>query len=230
MKRFFYLALYFFGSVFGVGAQPPAEHYFADAHRAACQQLEAYAPEGERLLGDTLLPEAWAVVYPELLRYSLWRDEAEIYLLQQLYVRYGAGYANFSIGLFQMKPSFAETLEHLAANCHCANPLPYLKGETPEQQRHRRLQQLTELKGQLLYLKAFFCVAYARFSWLKQAPPAKRIRFLAALYNYGIEASEQEVLDWMRVKAFPYGRYHSIRYAYAELAWQFYRQWVSQKQ
>lgn len=230
MKRFLWLAFFLCGAWWPANAQPPAEHYFEDAHRAAWQQLRHHAPMARRILGDTLLAEAWAVVYPELLRYSLWRDEAEIYVLRQLYVRYGTGYANFSVGLFQMKPSFAETIERMTAHCGCNSPFVLKKEETIEQQRRRRLQQLTEVEGQLLYLKAFFCVAYARFPWLVQASPRERIRFLAALYNYGIEASGEEVRTWMKVKAFPYGRYHAIRYAYADLAWQFYRQWTSQKQ
>ncbi|WP_038030332.1 hypothetical protein [Thermonema rossianum] len=228
MKRFVRLFVLVCWGYLSAGAQPPVEVYFAEAHRTAWQQLQDYTPLARHLLGDTSVAEAWAVVYPELLRYSLLRDEVEMYVLRQLYVRYGAGYANFSVGLFQMKPSFAETVEQLARRYGCDCPLAFTE-TTPEQQRRQRLQCLTQIEGQLLYLKAFLCVAYARFPALSQMPPEKRIPFLAALYNYGIEASEEEIRSWMKVKAFPYGRYHTIRYAYAALAWRFYEQWTLQK-
>ena len=54
-------------------------------------------------------PLAVAVIFPELVRYSALRDKMEITLLKALYINLGDDYANFSIGQFQMKPSFAET-------------------------------------------------------------------------------------------------------------------------
>ena len=55
-------------------------------------------------------PLAVAVVFPELVRYSALRDKMEITLLKALYINLGDNYANFSIGQFQMKPSFAEMI------------------------------------------------------------------------------------------------------------------------
>jgi len=55
-------------------------------------------------------PIAIAIVFPELVRYSALRDKMEITLLKTLYVNLGEDYANFSIGQFQMKPSFAEMI------------------------------------------------------------------------------------------------------------------------
>ena len=53
---------------------------------------------------------AIAVVFPELIRYSALRDKIEITLLKSLYIYKGDDYADFSIGQFQMKPSFAELI------------------------------------------------------------------------------------------------------------------------
>ena len=55
-------------------------------------------------------PLAVAVIFPELVRYSALRDKMEITLLKALYINLGDDYANFSIGQFQMKPSFAEMM------------------------------------------------------------------------------------------------------------------------
>ena len=55
--------------------------------------------------------EAMAVVFPELIRYSLVMDLLETSAVELGYVKYGAGFTDFSIGQFQMKPSFIEHLE-----------------------------------------------------------------------------------------------------------------------
>ena len=59
-------------------------------------------------------PLAIAVIFPELVRYSALRDKMEITLLKALYINLGEDYANFSIGQFQMKPSFAEIVRKQA--------------------------------------------------------------------------------------------------------------------
>ncbi len=55
---------------------------------------------------------ARAIVFPETVRYSFLQNQAEIAGLMVLYVKYGSAYADFSVGRFQMKPSFAEQIEH----------------------------------------------------------------------------------------------------------------------
>ena len=47
-----------------------------------------------------------AVIFPELVRYSSFRDLLETGVLEALYIEKGSDVANFSIGKFQMKPSF----------------------------------------------------------------------------------------------------------------------------
>lgn len=59
---------------------------------------------------DVPYDEAVAVVFPELVRYSALRDKMEITMLKTLYRNLGDDYANFSIGVFQIKPSFAEEI------------------------------------------------------------------------------------------------------------------------
>ena len=54
---------------------------------------------------------AEAIVFPELIRYSMWQDEIERAAVNGLYVTKGRDGADFSIGRFQMKPSFAEDVE-----------------------------------------------------------------------------------------------------------------------
>ena len=55
--------------------------------------------------------ELMAIVFPELIRYNTVFDAIEINSLKYLYVSEGKDYADFSVGYFQMKPSFAEMVE-----------------------------------------------------------------------------------------------------------------------
>ena len=52
-----------------------------------------------------------SVVFPEIIRYSIFKDYFEIKGLELIYVEHGKKYADFSIGYFQMKPSFFEKIE-----------------------------------------------------------------------------------------------------------------------
>lgn len=55
--------------------------------------------------------EALAIVSPELIRWTAFKDFFETTALELLYVKKGKTYADFSIGHFQIKPSFVEQLE-----------------------------------------------------------------------------------------------------------------------
>ena len=50
----------------------------------------------------------YSIVAPEITQYSFIRNTLESYTLNVLYVQYGRAYADYSIGFFQMKPSFIE--------------------------------------------------------------------------------------------------------------------------
>jgi len=49
--------------------------------------------------------------FPELIRFSLFRDSMELFSLEVFYVNFGSGVNDFSVGIFQMKPSFVEKME-----------------------------------------------------------------------------------------------------------------------
>src|SRR5664280_591993 len=62
-----------------------------------------------------------AIIFPELIRYSSIRDIIETAALKSLYIQYGKNNEDFSIGQFQMKPSFAEDIEkeYIRWKGHC---------------------------------------------------------------------------------------------------------------
>lgn len=94
---------------------------------------------------DTETTECEAVIFPEQLRYSRLQNSMEQAALWSLYVRGGKQKANFSIGLFQMKPSFVEEVE----TAWMKSPLRheyklYFNCNDNNEVRRRRLQRLNE--------------------------------------------------------------------------------------
>ena len=73
-------------------------------------------------------PVAISIIFPEIVRYSALRDKVEITLLKTLYVNLGEDYADFSVGQFQMKPSFAEAIRIKADSVLDGNRVSILKG------------------------------------------------------------------------------------------------------
>ena len=156
--------------------------------------------------------EVSSVVFPELLRYSEFRNELESLMNECL--AFASEESNgFSIGLFQMKPSFAAKVEALL----CENP--ELKGKYASidfggdlssfDSRLKRIKRLNDFDLQLEYLKAFADFE-VKILGLEEEAFTQRLSFLATAYNYGIQIDRdvlEPVLSW---QTFPSGR----RYLY----------------
>ncbi|MBO9573717.1 MAG: hypothetical protein J7497_16135 [Chitinophagaceae bacterium] len=95
--------------------------------------------------------ELKAIIFPELVRYNRVFDAIQIESLKYLYVSEGKQYADFSVGYFQMKPSFAENLERDADKT-----FGYGSRTDNEENRRQRLYRLTNTETQLNYLCAFY--------------------------------------------------------------------------
>jgi hypothetical protein len=175
----------------------------------------------------TLVP----VVFPELLRRSLIRQGMEDLGVATLYVSGGADAADFSVGIFQMKPSFAEALERWLRNAETAPAA--LRGllesgdarEDPER-RARRWQRLRREDGELAYLACFGLAVRSRFT-LSTLSAADSIRFLAAAYNHGFWGSRKEIEAAEETALFPMGAAATggPRYRYADVSVDFYERY-----
>ena len=108
-------------------------------------------------------PFALAIVFPELIRYSAIQNWAETKALEVLYAQYGEAYADFSIGNFQMKPSFAKRLEQ-DWNTLFSRAQQYRFGirafDTLNNQsyRYQRIKRLNDLKSEVKYLLMFILI------------------------------------------------------------------------
>lgn len=196
---------------------------FGEDYRDALRFLERKQAQFVAVCPQGRAAEGMAIVFPELVRYSLLRDLLETQALELFYVDEGSHVVDFSIGRFQMKPSFVEQLEAYTRR-HPELPLSapiasYPLESTEKERRQLRLSRLRKLDWQLRYLAAFQAICQQRFPFLDTLTPAERVRFLAAAYNAGFAHSAAYIRQSATKKLFPYGtHYRGEQYSYAEIA------------
>lgn len=163
-----------------------------------------------------------AVIFPELTRYSLFKDFFESSGNEVLYVNGGRTACDFSIGNFQMKPSFAEDVEQLisiSAEKERFNALTAYKATDDKGIRRERVERLKQTAWQTTYLCAFIALTSNKVP--QGISREEQIRFYAAAYNLGLKKSAADVLAWQHIAAFPYGKGRS-KFAYADVALEYY--------
>ncbi len=169
-----------------------------------------------------------SVVFPEVLRYSSLRDGIETESLRTLYVQLGSDYADFSIGLFQMKPSFAvqveaEAVRILPLSLQQRLMLAYPPGD-PESERRTRVRRLQDPVWQLRYLAAFVAICNYQCRLYAFKDEEERMQFYALKYNGGLQAPDR----WIRGRMAADNRYLASgmpggRFRYAALASWYFR-------
>ena len=141
-----------------------------------------------------------SIVFPEILRYSAIRDWAETKAIEVLYTQYGNKYADFSIGRFQMKPTFAEEIER-QWNLHLQhlNPNSKLPGKfainESENSRYERLKRLNDINWQLKYLAMFKILIEQKFKENKWSDIQSKLHFFATAYNSGFMKEYSSLLS-----------------------------------
>jgi hypothetical protein len=139
---------------------------------------------------------AISIVFPEAIRYSVLSDIAETHSLEVLYTQYGSKYSDFSIGRFQIKPSFAFRLEKdWALYIRKENLNPILKPfDTLDNNlaRFQRIIRLKDEKWQVRYLIMFCKLIENEFKgeWLSEE---QKILFFASAYNVGYWYSSEVI-------------------------------------
>lgn len=171
-------------------------------------------------------PLAVAVIFPELVRYSALRDKMEITLLKALYINLGEDYANFSIGQFQMKPSFAERVreQYTAGMRRQSGIILKKRSEFDNIQSYRKsiVSDLEDPKSEFNYLIAFFIICEKRFK-VSSRNEADRLKFLATAYNYGFDKSSGQIENMIDKKFFNTKLYKTVNYSYADVSLYWYR-------
>jgi hypothetical protein len=184
---------------------------------------------GALALSDVETRIALATVFPEVLRFSVLVDKIQVRGLKVLYVQSGRRYADFSIGRFQMKPSFAETVERdynrlvRPEEKKAAGISAFETGETSELRRGRILR-LDDDAWQVKYLRIFMMVMARLYAKTAFAGIEDRVRFYAAAYNRGYTAGERPIRAAAAEKRFHVALlFPSATYSYSEIALDFFR-------
>lgn len=158
--------------------------------------------------------ELKAIVFPELIRYNSMMNALEVESLKFLYVREGKEYADFSVGYFQMKPSFAEMVEQDAMN---VLPERYrelsgwrLSSRDTEYSRKARVNRLSNVHHQLIYLCAFYKICENRFRKRRFNSIEERLKLFATCYNAGYKRDEQSLFSYLSKKHFYHYNYASV--------------------
>ena len=167
----------------------------------------------------------FAIIAPELTQFSYLSNKIETYSLKVLYVQNGKAYSDFSIGYFQMKPSFIELLEETAtadnylktkyADCLFDNP-------TERAARVARIDRLNTVEWQLKYLGLFCEIVQKRFNNLSFSTIEEQLRFYASAYNCGFHKSEQQIKEVEQKAMFPH--FSRQKFRYSDIAVWFYRE------
>jgi hypothetical protein len=216
-------------SLFTQGASLQYEHELSPDYDRGVEYLKEHRTQFNSELNGNQKKKAIliSVVFPEIVRYSLVRDLLETKSLEIGYVSKGSDFVDFSIGRFQMKPSFLESIENVIRSSGELSA-EYQKiinySNTNEKTvRKDRINRLKSFKWQMLYLEAFYDITLKRHPFLENRSMQYKVRYVATAYNHGYLSDKQEIEHWMEQKNYPWGTgVKGEQYAYSRVARYFY--------
>ncbi len=146
---------------------------------------------------DNINPNfATAIIFPELIRYSAIRDIIEVSALKTLYIQFGKRYSDFSIGYFQMKPSFVEKLEKIYVKANVNNEKSKVFDiSSTAKARKERILRMDSLNWQIRYLILFIKITEARFHNESFDNETDKLKFFATAYNLGFSKPASEIRE-----------------------------------
>lgn len=188
---------------------------------------------------------AEAVIFPELVRYNRIQDSFETSVLEASYPEDGITGCDYSIGRFQMKPSFVEDLEKrwMRSGLGQKYGLIYDTADSVEA-RQARFDRLKSEEGQCVYLAVYLRMLYLDYgsldkdgqvlqAGLETLPRTEQAYLAATAYNHGTlwrspgAGSLDRIRSVAAEKTFPLPniwRTKTSLYSYGELAARYYSQ------
>lgn len=168
-----------------------------------------------------------AIVFPELMRYVPFRNQVEKAALLALYVQNGKEKANFSVGMFQMKPSFAEEVEHAWMHSGLRHEYQlYFDLRSTKEVRRQRIARLDNDLWQCVYLALFVRLMIEREPSLAEMEDTERLKLLATAYNHSFSAPLETLKQRETMKSFHLdlvATKSTTFYSYADLAAYYYK-------
>ena len=214
------LLIYGGGTAFSMNYQKAFGDDWTQAEQFAREHHAEWKQEFDLFGVDARLAEA--IVFPELIRYSKWQDEIETAAVNGLYVLQGTKGANFSIGRFQMKPSFAEEVEAAWNQSALAKEFGFVFNlQNGVEARRSRIRRLGTIEGQCRYLAIFIRLQFLRHPQLQQLQMKEQVVMLATIYNSSFSTTWEQACHLRHQKSFHtdiIATRRSIKYSYADIA------------
>jgi hypothetical protein len=195
-----------------------ALNYFAKNKPVIEEKFNSYGTDKQLIV---------PVIFPERVRFSMIRDLIETIAVEDVYIEYGPDYVDFSIGDFQLKPTFASKIEKAlldsASMREKYSVLLKFKETELKKIRKERVERLKSKEFQLIYIAAFYDIVIHRFDLSKKTQDEK-VEFIATAYNYGFLSNQTEIEEHISDRYFPFGsKYKGKQYAYSDVAVYFFR-------
>jgi hypothetical protein len=170
---------------------------------------------------------AISIIFPELMRYSNLRDVIETSNLKVLYIQFGKLYADFSIGRFQMKPSFIEKLEKdynvfLYLNKEKKFLIPWFDINDINNVRSKRVVRMSDMNWQIKYLMLFIFIMDHRFKDKDWKNDIEKLKFYSTAYNYGYINTVDKIMEVSEKNFFKIGLLDTDTYNYSDIAIYYY--------
>lgn len=205
---------------------------FGKEWKKAAQRIEEHRPQWQEIFEslDADVLECEAIIFPEQLRYSRLQNGMEEGATIALYVKGGTQAANFSVGYFQMKPSFVEEIEAAWMKSPLRHKYKlYFDLRDSQSSRQKRLERLLDEQWQCVYLGMFYRLVRERIPELEKLSGRERVLLMATAYNRDFDASLEQ-LQLMRedylfhTDIFP--SENTEYYSYGEISAQWYSEIV----
>ena len=155
------------------------------------------------------------------------QDAIETAAVNGLYVSGGKSKADFSIGRFQMKPSFAEEIDKEWNKSKLIREFDFIFDVRDNADaRRNRLKRLGTTIGQCRYLAIFIRLMSLRHPSLALLPEDHQVRFLATAYNQDHTVSWEENIRMQKRRTFHTDMLktnYTKTYRYSDIAVAFYQ-------
>ncbi len=179
---------------------------------------------------DLSLVYTLSIAAPEYIRYRELSNLMEVQALRLMYAELGSEQVDFSVGYFQMKPSFIEDLEMRIQNDEAlriefSDLIGYYASNASEI-RQARIDRILDIEFCIRYLEAFEQVIRLDCAAdLKGLTKEEALHFMATAYNLGLGQSGETIKNYQSKQNFPHGsQYQGAQYAFGDLSIRIYSQ------
>jgi hypothetical protein len=165
----------------------------------------------------------FSIVAPEIGHYNWMKNTLESNSLKVLYVQFGSRYSDFSVGNFQMKPSFIERIEtEISQSTYLKSKYGYCLIPTNDERLKRieRIKRLELLEWQFKYLAVFIEITTIKYNKTFNST-LNELAFYSTVYNAGFQKSVTVIEQEYNRKRFP--NMSDRKFNYSSISLEYYQ-------